>query len=65
LIIHGRNDPRVPVQESEQIAEKAPGAEIIVFEDEGHGVAKISNQVTANTRILAFLREHLLGQASG
>ena len=65
LIIHGRNDPRVPVQESEQIAEEAPGAEIIVFDDEGHGVAKLSNQVTANTRILAFLREHLLGQASG
>jgi pimeloyl-ACP methyl ester carboxylesterase len=65
LIIHGRNDPRVPLQESEQIAEKAPSAEIIVFDDEGHGVAKLVNQVTANSRILAFLREHLIGQAAG
>ena len=64
LIIHGRNDPRVPVQESEQIAEKAQHAEIIVFDDEGHGVVKLANQVTANSRILAFLREHLLGQGS-
>lgn len=63
LIIHGRNDPRVPVDESEQIAEKAPNTEIIVFEDEGHGVVKLANQVTANSRILAFLMEHLLGQA--
>jgi len=61
LIIHGRNDPRVPVQESEQIAKKAPSAELIVFDDEGHGVVKLDNQVTANTRILAFLREHLIG----
>jgi dipeptidyl aminopeptidase/acylaminoacyl peptidase len=60
LIIHGRNDPRVPLEESEQIAEKAPHAEIIVFDDEGHGVAKLANQVTANSRILAFLQERLL-----
>ncbi len=65
LIIHGRNDPRVPVQESEQIAQKARDAELIVFDDEGHGVAKLGNQVTANSRILAFLREHLIGQAAG
>lgn len=61
LIIHGRNDPRVPLDESEQIAEKAPHAEMIVFDDEGHGVVKLANQVTANSRILAFLQEHLLG----
>jgi len=60
LIIHGRNDPRVPLEESEQIAEKAPHAEIIVFDDEGHGVVKLANQVTANSRILAFLQDRLL-----
>jgi dipeptidyl aminopeptidase/acylaminoacyl peptidase len=65
LIIHGRNDPRVPLQESEQIAKKARRAEIMVFDDEGHGVAKLDNQLTANSRILAFLSEHLLGQTSG
>jgi pimeloyl-ACP methyl ester carboxylesterase len=63
LIIHGKNDPRVPLEESEQIAEKAPKAEIIVFDDEGHGVVKLANQVTANTRILAFLQERLLGDS--
>jgi pimeloyl-ACP methyl ester carboxylesterase len=59
LIIHGRNDPRVPVGESIQIAEAVPGSELLVFEDEGHGVVKIANQVTANTRILEFLAARL------
>jgi dipeptidyl aminopeptidase/acylaminoacyl peptidase len=63
LIVHGRNDPRVPVGESEQLAVRVPNAEIMVFEDEGHGVVKLDNQVAANSRILAFLREHLLGLA--
>ena len=34
---------------------------MIVFDDEGHGVVKLANQVTANSRILAFLQDHLLG----
>lgn len=62
LVIHGRNDPRVPVEESEQIA-RATGAELMIFEDEGHGIAALSNQVTANRRILDFLAEHLIEDA--
>jgi dipeptidyl aminopeptidase/acylaminoacyl peptidase len=58
LVIHGRNDPRVPVEESEQIAQ-ATGAELMIFEDEGHGIAGVANQVTSNRRILEFLAEHL------
>jgi len=59
LVIHGRNDPRVPVEESQQIA-RATGAELMIFEDEGHGIAALPNQVTSNRRILEFLAEHLL-----
>ncbi len=59
LVIHGRNDPRVPVEESEQIA-RVTGAELMVFDDEGHGIAARPNQVSANRRILEFLAEHLL-----
>jgi dipeptidyl aminopeptidase/acylaminoacyl peptidase len=59
LVIHGRNDPRVPVAESEQIA-RATGAELLIFEDEGHGIAALPNQVKANGRILEFLAGHLL-----
>ena len=60
LVIHGRNDTRVPVGESVQIAEAVPRSEILIFDDEGHGVAKLPNQVTANGRILEFLAAHLL-----
>lgn len=59
LILHGRNDPRVPVSESEQIAERAAQAEIMIFDDEGHGIARLANQVVANRRILEFLVEKL------
>ncbi|HKW60122.1 MAG TPA: prolyl oligopeptidase family serine peptidase [Candidatus Dormibacteraeota bacterium] len=58
LVIHGRNDPRVPAEESEQIA-RATGAELMIFDDEGHGIAALANQVTSNRRILEFLAEHL------
>ena len=58
LVIHGRNDPRVPVEESEQIA-RATGAKLMIFDDEGHGIAALPNQVTANRAILEFLAEHL------
>ena len=60
LVIHGRNDPRVPVGESIQIAEVVKMSELLIFEDEGHGVAKLGNQATANARILEFLAAHLL-----
>ncbi|TMD39332.1 MAG: hypothetical protein E6I89_05335 [Chloroflexi bacterium] len=60
LVIHGRNDPRVPVAESIQIGEAVGRAEVLIFDDEGHGIAKLANQVTANGRILEFLAAHLL-----
>ena len=60
LVIHGRNDPRVPVGESVQIAQAVKKSELLIFEDEGHGVAKLGNQVTANGKILEFLAAHLL-----
>lgn len=59
LVIHGRNDPRVPVEESEQIA-RATGADLMIFDDEGHGIAALPNQVRSNRRILEFLAKHLL-----
>jgi dipeptidyl aminopeptidase/acylaminoacyl peptidase len=60
LVIHGRNDPRVPVGESIQIAEAVRQSELLIFEDEGHGVTTLPNQVTANTKIMEFLAAHLL-----
>lgn len=58
LVVHGRNDPRVPVAESIQIAEAA-GAELLIFENEGHGIARHENQIVYHRRILEFLQENL------
>ena len=59
LVIHGRNDPRVPVGESIEIGGAVQRAELLIFEDEGHGIATLANQVMANGRILEFLAANL------
>jgi dipeptidyl aminopeptidase/acylaminoacyl peptidase len=63
LFIHGANDPRVPIGETEQIlgdlqARNRP-AEYVRFEDEGHGIVKLKNKLVAWPRIADFLAEHL------
>ncbi|WP_197735491.1 S9 family peptidase [Rubrobacter xylanophilus] len=63
MVIHGKNDPRVPVGEAEQIVERvrrSGGAvEYLLYDDEGHGLAKLKNRLDAYPRIAAFLDEHL------
>jgi len=62
LVLHGANDPRVPVGEAEQIAEEAAEhvpVEKLVFEDEGHGFSKLENRITAYRRVVDFLDEHV------
>ncbi len=62
FVIHGRNDPRVPVGEAEQVAEAAAEhvpVETLIFEDEGHGITKLDNQIEAYRRAVSFLDEHL------
>jgi dipeptidyl aminopeptidase/acylaminoacyl peptidase len=59
LVIHGRNDVRVPVGEAEQISKAAPHSELMIFDDEGHGLVRHPNRVRAYGRALAFLSERL------
>jgi dipeptidyl aminopeptidase/acylaminoacyl peptidase len=58
---HGRNDPRVPVGESEYIhrmlVEKGIRCELVIYDDEGHGIEKLANQIDAYERVVAFLDE--------
>lgn len=61
FIQHGANDPRVPLSESEEIAralrEKGVRCELVVYEDEGHSIAKLSNRIDSFERAVAFLEE--------
>lgn len=63
FVIHGANDPRVPLSESEQIRAaldaKGVPCTLKVYDDEGHGLAKRVNRLDAYPAAMAFLAEHL------
>ncbi|WP_202869051.1 S9 family peptidase [Kribbella antibiotica] len=63
FVIHGANDPRVPLSEAEQITaaleQRGVPCELAVYSDEGHGLAKLKNKLDAYPRALSFLRQHL------
>jgi dipeptidyl aminopeptidase/acylaminoacyl peptidase len=63
MVIHGANDPRVPVGEAEQIVdglhERGRPVEYLRFEDEGHGLIKLPNRIRAYTAIAEFFDRHL------
>jgi dienelactone hydrolase len=63
LVIHGANDPRVPLGEAEQIVarleELGRTVELMVFHDEGHGIVKLVNRRRAYGRVVEFLQQAL------
>jgi acetyl esterase/lipase len=63
FIIHGANDPRVPLSEAQQIhrvlTEKNVPCELLVYPDEGHGLQKLANRLDAYPRAAAFLERVL------
>ncbi len=62
LVIQGANDPRVVKAESDQIVkalrDRSIEVEYLVFDDEGHGFMKKTNEMAAYRRIVDFLDEH-------
>jgi dipeptidyl aminopeptidase/acylaminoacyl peptidase len=64
FVVQGRNDPRVPYTESEQMVAtvKKNGGPVwyLLANDEGHGFAKKKNQDFLLYATVAFVREHLL-----
>lgn len=64
LVLHGRNDPRVPVQEAEQIVAtvRSRGVPVwsVIAENEGHGFGKKENADYAFYVRTLFLEKFLL-----
>jgi dipeptidyl aminopeptidase/acylaminoacyl peptidase len=63
LVFQGKNDPRVPYTESEQIVKalrdrNAP-VEYTLFDDEGHGFVKLNNRLIVYPKIVDFLERHM------
>ena len=64
MVVQGKNDPRVPVTESEQMVKaiRDNGGQVwyVMAKDEGHGFAKKRNQDYQFLATLLFFKEHLL-----
>ncbi len=63
LVIHGANDPRVPLSEAEQIETKlkehGKAVELLIYLDEGHGLSKLKNRLDAYPKVVEFLEKVL------
>jgi dipeptidyl aminopeptidase/acylaminoacyl peptidase len=63
MVIHGANDPRVPIAEAEQIVaalkKRNIPVEYLRYQDEGHGLAKLKNRLDAYPKMVAFLDKYL------
>jgi dipeptidyl aminopeptidase/acylaminoacyl peptidase len=68
MVIHGANDPRVPVGEAEQVVAKARlilGEEKVLYlryDDEGHGLSKLENRLEAYPKMVEFLERAFEGR---
>jgi dipeptidyl aminopeptidase/acylaminoacyl peptidase len=63
FLLAGRNDPRCPEEESRQVIDaikKRGGVvDFKVYENEGHGLARVENQIDAYQRVSGFLKAHV------
>ena len=67
FVAQGRNDPRVPYTEAEQIVKAVRGngqpVWYLEYADEGHGFRKKANSDYFNAATMLFWQQHLLGEA--
>lgn len=63
MVLHGANDPRDPVSESDQfvrgVRENGGRVEYLRFPDEGHGIRRLDNRLIAFRRIADLLEKEL------
>jgi dipeptidyl aminopeptidase/acylaminoacyl peptidase len=69
LLLAGGNDPRCPKEEAEQVAavvKKNGGKlEFKVYDNEGHGFARLENQIDAWRRVAAFVKFYVPAPGCG
>ena len=63
LLLAGGHDPRCPHEESHQVVEaikkRGGTVELKVYENEGHGFARVENQIDAYKRAADFIKAHV------
>ena len=69
LLLAGGNDPRCPASEAQQVADavKKNGgmAQLKIYKDEGHGFARVENQIDAYQKVADFLKVHVPSPGCG
>ena len=63
LLLAGGHDPRCPHEESQQVVDaikqRGGTVELKIYENEGHGFARVENQIDAYKRAADFLKAHV------
>ena len=63
FVIHGKNDPRVPYTEAEQVVKALKDRNAIVeyklYDDEGHGISKLKNRLELYPLVADFLDKYM------
>ncbi len=63
LLLAGGNDPRCPKSEAQQVADaikkRGGSVELKIYDNEGHGFARVENQIDAYTRVADFLKKYV------
>lgn len=63
FVIHGKNDPRVPYTEAEQVVKALRDRKAVVeyklYDDEGHGISKLKNRLELYPLVADFLGKYL------
>ena len=69
LLLAGGNDPRCPKNEAQQVADavkkRGGSVQLKIYENEGHGFARVENQVDAYQRVSDFLKVHVPSPGCG
>src|SRR5208337_201250 len=69
LLLAGGNDPRCPKEESQQVADavkkRGGSVQLKIYENEGHGFARVENQIDAYQRVSDFLKVHVPSPGCG
>jgi dipeptidyl aminopeptidase/acylaminoacyl peptidase len=69
LLLAGGNDPRCPKEEAQQVADavKKRGGfvQLKIYENEGHGFARVENQIDAYQKVSDFLKVHVPSPGCG
>lgn len=63
FVIHGKNDPRVPYTEAEQVVKALKNRNAVVeyklYDDEGHGISKLKNRLELFPLVADFLDKYM------